>query len=181
MVGSSGAFTVAAAWRPRSLSSKNLSKSWRFMAFQVSLKTSFIDFHWTFSVDLLICWHHTWPVSAISIHFHPFPAFQHGFRMPSAPHVRPASGFSRLKSFSEFPAGAWKVKGSKNINYRVELDSNYDCIMQFLRNLSGFNLERIMIIWENTEELSVQYEEHLMLDCLDLKHHTSGSQPILEC
>ena len=83
-------------------------------------------FHW-FSLDILgrfvdICWCHTWPVSAISIHFHPFPPVQHGFRMPSAPHVRPASGFSRLKSFSEFPAGAWKVKDSKNKNYRVELD-----------------------------------------------------------
>ena len=123
MVGSSGAFTVAAAWRPRSLSSKNLSKSWRFMAFQVSLKTSFIDFHWTFSVDLLTfadaILDQFPPFPSISIHFHLSSTV---FRMPSAPHVRPAPGFSRLKSFSEFPAGAWKVKDSKNKNYRVELD-----------------------------------------------------------
>jgi hypothetical protein len=47
------------------------------MAFQVSLKTSFIDFHWTFSVDLLTF------VDAILDQFPPFPYISIHFHLSS--------------------------------------------------------------------------------------------------
>ena len=102
MLGSSGAFTVAAAWRPRSLSSKNLSKSHLSLDINGHRSSGFSHEKWWFSIAMYC--YVSLPegrfVDTILDQFPPFPPFQHRWFQDALSAARSTClGFQQAEEF----------------------------------------------------------------------------------